>query len=129
MDISVVEASEKWGVSLRQVQRLLVANRIPRAKKIGRSWIIPADAVKPGDAALGLLQERCRFPVKLRIMGEHPPIQVIKDRIPACVQGASFLLQEGDALGEVVPLKGGINRGKRPRAGAGRNGEQDHKTP
>jgi DNA-binding CsgD family transcriptional regulator len=44
-----MEASEKWGVSLRQVQRLLAANRIPRAKKYGRSWMIPGNAEKPAD--------------------------------------------------------------------------------
>ncbi len=47
--ISAIEASEKWGVSLRQVQRLLADNRIPRAKKYGRSWMIPDDAEKPLD--------------------------------------------------------------------------------
>jgi len=47
--ISTMEASEKWGVSLRQVQRLLAANRIPRAKKYGRSWMIPGNAEKPAD--------------------------------------------------------------------------------
>lgn len=47
--ISASEASEKWTVSLRQVQRLLADGRIPRAKKYGRSWMIPADAEKPGD--------------------------------------------------------------------------------
>lgn len=47
--ISVLEASEKWGISLRQVQRLLAAKRIPRAKKYGRSWMIPDDAEKPVD--------------------------------------------------------------------------------
>ncbi len=47
--ISASEASERWGVSLRQVQRLLADNRIPRAKKYGRSWMIPSDAEKPTD--------------------------------------------------------------------------------
>jgi hypothetical protein len=47
--ISAAEASEKWDVSLRQVQRLLADNRIPRAKKYGRSWMIPNDAEKPID--------------------------------------------------------------------------------
>lgn len=47
--ITVLEASERWGVSLRQVQRLLAANRIPRARKYGRSWMIPNDAEKPAD--------------------------------------------------------------------------------
>lgn len=47
--ISAMEASERWGVSLRQVQRLLAGKRIPRAKKYGRSWMIPGDAEKPAD--------------------------------------------------------------------------------
>ena len=47
--ISAAEAVEKWGVSLRQVQRLLAESRIPGAKKYGRSWMIPADAEKPVD--------------------------------------------------------------------------------
>lgn len=47
--ISATEASERWGVSLRQVQRLLAAKRIPRAKKYGRSWMLPDDAEKPID--------------------------------------------------------------------------------
>ena len=47
--LSAAETAEKWKTSLRQVQRLLAAGRIPRAKKCGNSWIIPADAEKPGD--------------------------------------------------------------------------------
>lgn len=47
--ISTIEASEKWGVSLRQVQRLLAGNRIPFAKKYGGSWMIPENAKKPID--------------------------------------------------------------------------------
>jgi DNA-binding CsgD family transcriptional regulator len=47
--ISAMEASEKWGVSLRQVQRLLADDRIPSARKYGRSWMIPEDAEKPVD--------------------------------------------------------------------------------
>lgn len=45
--ISATEASEKWGVSVRQVQRLLADHRIPYAKKYGRSWMIPWDTEKP----------------------------------------------------------------------------------
>jgi len=47
--ISALEASEKWGVSLRQVQRLLADGRISHAKKYGRAWMIPIDAEKPAD--------------------------------------------------------------------------------
>ncbi|HWP79094.1 MAG TPA: helix-turn-helix domain-containing protein [Candidatus Acidoferrum sp.] len=47
---TVAETAEKWGVTARQVQRLLAEGRIPQAKKYGRSWMLPADAEKPGDA-------------------------------------------------------------------------------
>ncbi len=47
--ITAAEAFEKWGVSQRQVQRLLADNRVPCAKKYGRSWMIPGDAEKPAD--------------------------------------------------------------------------------
>jgi len=47
--ITAVEAAEKWGVTLRQVQRLLAENRIEGANKYYRSWMIPSDAEKPGD--------------------------------------------------------------------------------
>ena len=49
MYISVAEASKKWGISPRQVQRLLALGWIPRAQKLGRSWMIPDDAEKPFD--------------------------------------------------------------------------------
>ena len=47
--ITAAEAAEKWGVTPRQVQRLLAANRIPHVKKYHRSWMIPTDAEKPDD--------------------------------------------------------------------------------
>ncbi len=47
--ISAVQASEKWSVSPRQVQRLLADGRIPLAKKYGRLWMIPDEAEKPID--------------------------------------------------------------------------------
>lgn len=45
--ISTQEAAIKWGISLRYVQRLLLENRIPGAKKCGSSWLVPSDAEKP----------------------------------------------------------------------------------
>ena len=47
--MTAAEAAEKWGVTVRQVQRLLAANRIPDVKKYGRSQLIPTGADKPGD--------------------------------------------------------------------------------
>ncbi len=48
--LSIKQTSEKWGISVRRVQTLCSAERIPGAQKIGYSWIIPADAEKPIDA-------------------------------------------------------------------------------
>lgn len=44
------EAAEKWGVSLRWVQRLCKENRIEGAMNINRVWLIPKSANKPNDA-------------------------------------------------------------------------------
>jgi len=45
--ITVAQAAEKWGLSLRQVQRILAAGRISGGKKHGREYLIPAEAEKP----------------------------------------------------------------------------------
>ena len=46
---SARETAAAWGVSDRQIQRLLHDGRISGAQKFGGSWMIPADAKKPGD--------------------------------------------------------------------------------
>ncbi|MDO5572474.1 MAG: helix-turn-helix domain-containing protein [bacterium] len=43
------EAAEQWGVSVRNVQRLLKEDRIPGAKMYGHSWMIPCGTGKPED--------------------------------------------------------------------------------
>lgn len=58
--ISAKEAAEKWGISLRYVQRLLSGQRIPGAKKYQRSWLIPEDAEKPEDLRKG--KKTCAVP-------------------------------------------------------------------
>jgi excisionase family DNA binding protein len=50
--LTTAEAAAKWGVSLRQVQRLLAANRIPGGRQYGHGYLVPADAEKPGDPRL-----------------------------------------------------------------------------
>ena len=45
--ITAAEAAGKWGITSRQVQRLLADNRIPDAKRYGRTFAVPADAKKP----------------------------------------------------------------------------------
>lgn len=45
--ITVQEASEKRGVSPRQIQILCKNNRIPGATRLSRIWIIPNNIEKP----------------------------------------------------------------------------------
>lgn len=57
--ITVIEASEKWGISERRIQKLCEENRIDGAVKFGRSWAIPKDAQKPVDARFKNIKEQC----------------------------------------------------------------------
>ena len=50
--ISVKEASEKWDISERRIQKLCEEKRIPGVFRFGRSWAIPAEAEKPVDGRL-----------------------------------------------------------------------------
>ena len=48
--ISTIDAGEKWNLSNRRVAILCSEGRIPGVKKVGNTWLIPADAEKPADA-------------------------------------------------------------------------------
>lgn len=43
------EAAEKWAIILRRVQVLCAQGKIPDAVRLGVTWAIPKDAVKPKD--------------------------------------------------------------------------------
>lgn len=47
--ITLREASEKWGVSSRQVNYYCVEERIPGAVKMAGVWLIPKEVAKPAD--------------------------------------------------------------------------------
>ena len=47
--ISVQEASQKWGISERRIQKLCEENRIDGAVRFSRVWAIPKTAEKPDD--------------------------------------------------------------------------------
>ena len=44
---SVQETAKHWGTSVRWVNQYALEGRIPGAERLGRSWAIPEDAVKP----------------------------------------------------------------------------------
>ena len=47
--ITPFQASEKWGITERQVQSLCKNGKIENVVKLGRSWLIPKNAPKPMD--------------------------------------------------------------------------------
>ncbi len=50
--ISVQQASDKWGISKRRIQKLCEENRIDGAVRFGHAWAIPKDTPKPVDGRL-----------------------------------------------------------------------------
>lgn len=47
--ISVKEASGRWNITERWVQKLCEEERIEGVMRFGRLWMIPKDAVRPDD--------------------------------------------------------------------------------
>lgn len=47
--LTIKEIAKQWDITPRRVQKMCAEGRIPGAKKFGRDWAIPADAVKPKD--------------------------------------------------------------------------------
>ena len=47
--MTLKEASEKWGVSSRQINYYCTDGRIPGAVKMAGVWLIPKEAAKPAD--------------------------------------------------------------------------------
>lgn len=47
--ITLKEASQKWGISSRQINYYCTNQRIPGAVKMAGVWLIPIDAKKPID--------------------------------------------------------------------------------
>ena len=47
--ISAEQAASKWGISTRRVQKLLLDGRVEGASRVGRDYMIPSGAKKPGD--------------------------------------------------------------------------------
>ena len=47
--MTLKEASEKWGVTPRQINYLCASGRIPGAVKMAGVWLIPKEAEQPMD--------------------------------------------------------------------------------
>ena len=49
--LSVSEIAKLWNLSKRSVRNYCAEGRIPGAYLVGKTWMIPSDAVKPGRKA------------------------------------------------------------------------------
>ncbi len=47
--ITPLQASEKWGITERQVQSLCQKGKVSGAVRVSKVWLIPKDAPKPID--------------------------------------------------------------------------------
>ena len=48
--LTTIEMSEKWNITSRRIGVLCAKGRVEGAIKKGKTWLIPADAMKPADA-------------------------------------------------------------------------------
>jgi Fic family protein len=55
------EAEKKWNISERRIRQLLQGGRIDGAVKVGRSWNIPVDAIKPADKRIITFDNNFKF--------------------------------------------------------------------
>ena len=63
--ISVAEAAEKWGISVRRANQLCQDGRVIGAFKLTpRLWVIPADAPKPDDNRISSKRKPRNHPIK-----------------------------------------------------------------
>lgn len=47
--MTIKEAAEKWGLSVRRVQDICREEKVPGTVRFGKSWAIPKDAERPAD--------------------------------------------------------------------------------
>ena len=47
--ITPLQASEKWGITVRQVQSLCLQGKVAGALKVSKVWLIPKDVHRPID--------------------------------------------------------------------------------
>ena len=70
------EASEKWGISTRQINYYCTEDRIHGAVKMSGVWLIPKDAEKPADGRTRQEEEsRMMQPYKIMVIEDDPIIQ------------------------------------------------------
>ena len=47
--MTIKEAAEKWGLSIRRIQDICKEKKVPGVMKFGATWAIPKNAKRPSD--------------------------------------------------------------------------------
>ena len=63
--MTIAEASERWGISQRQVQHLCTLGSVEGAVKFGRAWMIPRATKKPVDGRTKAARSECEADMPL----------------------------------------------------------------
>jgi len=56
--LSVQQAADKWGISVRWVNQYILEGRTPDCERFERVWAIPEDAVRPKRLTPGVKAKR-----------------------------------------------------------------------
>ena len=75
--VSVAEIAKKWNVSDRMVRNYCAYGRIPGAFLTGKTWNIPADAIKP--------ERECKKP-----FSENPLLNILKEQKDMKLNGGIY---------------------------------------
>lgn len=112
--ITVQQAAENWGLSVRYVQVLCQKGKLPGAVKFGLNWMIPADAERPKD---GRYKESKAEPntIPKIVMPVQSPLMIMSSfynkpgKAEKCIESLSAA-PETQALfsGEVAFIQGNI---------------------
>ncbi|MDR1193919.1 MAG: helix-turn-helix domain-containing protein, partial [Peptococcaceae bacterium] len=90
--ISVKQASERWGLSDRRVRVLCEQEKISGVIKKGRSYLIPANAIKPAD---GRAWRGVNIPKEyVTLIGRVDALKADLDKRRPLTQGELARLQE-----------------------------------
>lgn len=89
MFITVNQAAKMWGISDRRVRTLCAQGKISGAYREGRSWKIPADAMKPKDG---------RYRSKESVLSQIDSKKAELDRRRPLTQGEAMRLNEEFAV-------------------------------
>ena len=79
MYMSTKEACIKWNISERRIRQLLQDGRIDGAVKVGNSWNIPFDAVKPSDKRFNIYDNNFIIDLDESYFNGHIDIKLIQN--------------------------------------------------